>query len=192
MNIFKTPFLYLKVDFRHRILLSAVLPALLSFAVTGIIFLMEPNFTVIGNDGYFNSLTHVMTVAGGFFIASLSIILTSNQETLSATFIGRHVPVLKSDNEPLTRKRFLALLFGYLGFTSFIVAGICLIASNFGKSFGSHSFSLSYQAAKFVTIFFVNFLTANIFLNSLIGFHYLVDRLNRADPKSGFSRELPK
>lgn len=192
MRFFKTPFLFLRIEFRQRILLSIIIPILVSGLATGGIALLEPHFLVIGSGGLFDRLTQFMTICGGFFVASLSIILTSNQSTLSSNFVGQNVPILKSDREPLTRRRFLAILFGYLGFFSLLIAGISLSAILVGQSFDIESMAVSYVILKYFTIFFVLFMTTNVFANSLVGLHYLIDRLNRSDQTSSFSKQLPK
>lgn len=192
MRFFKTPFLFLRIRFRQRIVLSSVIPVLLSCLTCVGIALLEPNFNVIGANGLFDRLVNLMTVCGGFFVASLAIILTSNQNSLASTFVGTNVPTLDTDGEPLTRRRFLAILFGYLGFLSLIVAGITTGVSLIGQSSNFDTLSLYYVIAKYGSIFVVIFLVTNVFANSLVGLHYLIDRLNRSDQTSNFSKDLPK
>ena len=172
--------------------MSAIVPLIsASLAGFGVAFL-EPNFNVIGTNGLFDRLVQLMTICGGFFVASLAIILTSGQESLASTFVGSNVPELESDNEPLTRRRFLAILFGYLGFMSLLVAGISSAISTIGLSARIDPISYLYLTAKYGSIFTVTFLVTNVFSNSLGGLHYLIDRLNRSDQRSDFKNELPK
>jgi hypothetical protein len=132
MNIARAPFLFLLIHFRGKWVYALILPAIASFATTVALASLNGSVRVLGGSGLFSKLLAVMPIAGGFFVAALTVILSQSNSLLQAGFTGVEKPYLKSDGEPMSRQRFLALLFGYLSFSSFtiaaIVSGVDLIA----------------------------------------------------------------
>jgi hypothetical protein len=146
---------------------------------------------VLGPSGLFSKLLSIMPIAGGFFVAALTVILSQSNSLLQAGFSGEDKPVLKADGEPMTRQRFLALLFGYLSFSSFsitaLVAGTDLIAPSLTSQFDGKEWT----TAKGSVTFFVLFWSMQMFSCSLIGLFYLTDRLYRAPGVAKFRKDLP-
>lgn len=192
MNVLRAPFLFLLIRFRGKWIYTAVLPALSAALVTLLVTMFAGSVRVLGGAGLFSKLLAVMPIAGGFFVAALTVILSQSNSVLQAGFTGTEKPNLASDGEPMSRQRFLALLFGYLSFGSFtisaLVAGIDLIAPALVSMI-----RLDYwHIIKTITTFLVMFWSFQMFFCSLIGLFYLTDRLYRSSGVASFKRELPK
>lgn len=192
MNVLRAPFLFLAIRFRGKASYIFVMPLILTLLSISVLFYFRSSIQVLGQSGLFSKLLAIMPIAGGFFVAALTVILSQSHSILQSNFSGSDKPSLKSDEEPMTRQRFLALLFGYLSFSSFsitgIVAGIDLIAPAFRLQFNQNS----WDTVKFSTVFFVLFWTFQMFSCSLIGLYYLTDRLYRSNATATFRKELPK
>ena len=147
--------------------------------------------SVLGSSGLFTKLLAIMPIAGGFFVAALTVILSQSNSVLQAGFVGENKPELPGEAEPLTRQRFLALLFGYLSFSSFSLAGVLAGTDFIGPALKTVITTDAWFYLKVVTTFAVLFWTVQMFCCSMIGLFYLTDRLYRSRGVSKFKRELP-
>lgn len=192
MNVLRAPFLFLFIRFRGKWIYTFVLPVIGGAVITLLVTLLSGSVPVLGNSGLFSKLLAVMPIAGGFFVAALTVILSQSNSVLQAGFTGAEKPYLSSDGEPMSRQRFLALLFGYLSFSSFtiaaLVAGIDLMAPAIRSAVKIEYWSL----LRTLTTFWVMFWSFQMFFCSLIGLFYLTDRLYRSSGVASFKRDLPK
>jgi hypothetical protein len=142
---------------------------------------------VAGENGLLKLAIGLFTVAGGFFVAALTVLITNDHPTLNGYFIGDNVPSIAGEPEPLTRKRFLSLLFGYLSSCSFFIVLICSIASLYSNFFKQFKEEAWLQAGMTILGFLFTAVCLQLFLMSLLGLHYLSDRLHRSDGRSRFT-----
>jgi hypothetical protein len=191
VNIFRAPFLFLMIRFQGRWTYILTLPLLAALVLTGLIMRLGSKLSVLGPSGLFTKLLAIMPIAGGFFVAALTVILSQSNSVLQAGFVGDNQPVLDKDNEAMTRQRFLALLFGYLSFSSFTIAGILAGTDFIAPALKTLIAPNAWLYAKVLTTFGVLFWTAQMFSCSMIGLFYLTDRLYRSTGVAKFRKDLP-
>jgi hypothetical protein len=191
MNIFRAPFLFLMIRFQGRWTYILALPLLTALVLTALTVWLGSKVSVLGPSGLFTKLLAIMPIAGGFFVAALTVILSQSNSILQAGFVGDNKPVLVNDDEPMTRQRFLALLFGYLSFSSFTIAGILAGTDFIAPALRTLIEPSGWLYAKVLTTFGVLFWTSQMFWCSMIGLFYLTDRLYRSTGVAKFRKDLP-
>jgi len=191
MHIFRTPFLFLLITYPRSGVISWIIPIVLATATMAVFYFLPGEISVSGDDGFLERVITIMTISGGFFVTSLTVILTNESDIINSTFVGEGKPVISGENELLTRKRFLSLLFGYISFVSFSVVGMisaALVASHSIKmALTDKVLEVLEYGSGFVLLVFL----FQIFLFSMVGLHYLTDRLHRSDGRSRFSKPIP-
>lgn len=190
-KIILSPFKFLAVSYPGGFALAWAIPAILASFAIGLIFILDIDVQLKGEDGVLRATTSLFTVAGGFFVAALTVLITNDHPVLNGYFVGDHKPYIKYESEPLTRKRFLSLLFGYISFLSFFLVSFSILINIY--------FSLFERVSSFflkISIFYIMsaigaFAAFQVLLLSLVGLHYLTDRLHRSDGRSRFSITPP-
>jgi hypothetical protein len=88
---------------------------------------------------------------------------------------------LKGQSAPLSRQRFLALLFGYLAFSAFTlyVSGFLAILLAPGMKSLLPAHLHIWASAAFLIGY--NFWLSHLFVSTMIGLYYFTDRLQRPD-----------
>lgn len=188
MTIYTTPFLFLKVHFLQKNLVIWFIPATISLVVVSLTYWLSIDVAISGQDGLLSQLTTLLTIAGGFFVTSLTLLLTNDHPVLNSYFVGEPKPHIVSETEPLTRKRFLSLLFGYLSSLSFALVAVCLLLNLFASSLMNLFQTEIFDFAKAVAGFALVFIMLHVGSLALVGLHYLTDRLHRADGRSRFTK----
>lgn len=192
IRILRSPFTFLFVKYPGGIALAWVIPAVLSVAVVGLVLALGIDVPVTGDDGILKAAVSLFTVAGGFFVAALTVLVTNDHKILNAYFVGENKPYIKGEREELTRKRFLSLLFGYLSFASFSIVVFCLLIGVYADFFVSLQKGILRFCLSYIGGFIAAFVAFQLFLLSMVGLHYLTDRLHRSDGRSKFSVTPPK
>lgn len=133
----------------------------------------------------------LLRVLTGFFVAGLTAIASLKRKALDDTISGDSPPyVLKnSARQPLTRRQFLAGLFGYLAFLSFstYLFGIYWIGA---VPMLAEAYPYVLAVVQPIATCVVHFIVMNIFVNSLVGLFYFSEQLHRPD-NAGFKRGPP-
>lgn len=192
MHIFKTPFLFLRVSYPNATMISWIAPIIMSSSTMIVVYLLPGSINIGGADGFLERVITIMTISGGFFVTSLTVILTNESAVINGKFIGEGKPEIISEGEFLTRKRFLSLLFGYISFISFCIVGIISFSLVVSSSFRIILNDITFEILEYVSGFILLTFLFQIFLFSMVGLHYLADRLHRADGRSHFSKEIPE
>lgn len=138
-----------------------------------------------------DKLLILMSALSGFFVAALAAIATFSKESLDKVMAGTP-PTLRhgiyiSEPENLTRRRFMSLLFGYLAFCAFIYTILLISAPLFGRILEAAYSSLVKESEFFyickalmlIPAFIYCFLFFHIFTVTLLGLHYLSERMGR-------------
>lgn len=191
MHIFWTPFIFLRVIYPKAGIISWLVPICLSAGVIAISHFMPGRIKISGEDGFLERVITVMTISGGFFVTSLTVILTNESKIVNSIFVGEGKPRIKGEDELLTRKRFLSLLFGYISFISFAIVGLISFALVMSDPLKLSLTDKAYEICLYVSGFILLVFLFQIFLFSLVGLHYLTDRLHRSDGRSQFSKPIP-
>lgn len=179
------------IRFHGRWAYILVLPFITAFTLTALVVWLGAKVSVLGPSGLFTKLLAIMPIAGGFFVAALTVILSQSNSVLQAGFVGENKPVLDNDDEPMTRQRFLALLFGYLSFSSFTISGVLAGTDFIAPALRTLVEPELWLYTKVFTTFGVLFWTAQMFSCSMIGLFYLTDRLYRSSGVAKFKKDLP-
>ncbi|MBK8086012.1 MAG: hypothetical protein IPK28_20495 [Devosia sp.] len=144
----------------------------------------------------FGRSSDLLSVLTGFFVAALAAVATFGGPEMDETMPGKPPVTLDHGThvEPLSRRRFLSFLFGYLAFLS-------LFMYLFGFAFAAVQ---QYVVLAFVkdwapwtfAAFWVAFsvMAGNLISTALLGLFYLTDRIHRTNRKlsSGASSDQPK
>lgn len=173
------PLRYWKIQHPKKFVWDWILPTIGSFGLT-FALVIWPKVTGIFSVGYIPSLQNLLAVLGGFFIAALTLLTTSETKALAQPIAG--IPPVRFGNEPcaLERRRFLCLLFGYLSFSCFALYVVGLLASIIAPGF--REFAGEYRTliiAAFLIAY--NFWLSHMFVATLVGLYYFTDRLQRPD-----------
>ena len=133
------------------------------------------------------ALSALLQIMPGFYIAALAAISTFNGPNMDTELSGASVKLRAWENgelseRPLSRRRFLAYLFGYLSFLSLMlfIGGIVLLKINptvfltFWPTFAS--------VVNKIIFFFFLFFFSQMFILTLLGLFYLVDRIHWEGP----------
>lgn len=179
-----TPLKYLKIRYRSKALYGFVMPALISVALTWLVVFWADATPVFGKDGYLAGLQNLLTILGGFFIAALTLVTTADLPILKEPVSGRDPPTLPNEKAPLSRKRFLAYLFGYLSTSSFLLVGISFIANIAATKIAQSLHPIAGLAVKAVGLAAYNFWLAHVFVATMLGMFYFTERLQVSDLKS--------
>ncbi len=160
-----------------------VLPAAGSIAVTALLLAWQSPAVVFGKDGYLAQLTPILAILGGFFVAALTLITGEHSAVLQSPANATSAPILPPESVPLSRKRFLGYLFGYLAFSSFCLAGVVVVANLVAPS-AALALSPPYrECLKWAFLMAFNFWLGHVFIATLLGLFYFTERLHVADKR---------
>jgi hypothetical protein len=128
---------------------------------------------------------------GGFFIAALTVIVSQDHPLLRETMNGSKKPYIPGEGEPLTRARFLSLLFGYLSFSSFLLMAVIFSVETLAPALRNDVGHIAWTIIKVASLGIIFFWLFHMFVATMIGLHYFSDRLYRSDGKAKFGKPLP-
>lgn len=139
---------------------------------------------VFGNDGLVKQITELLKMLIGFYIAALAAVSTFPSAVLDQSLRGEPttLKVKRRGCEitvPLSRRRFLSYLFGYLAFMSlvlFIAGTVATIVVPGLKDILGNSWAVPLKA---IGLAIYLFWVYNILVATLLGLHYLSDRIHR-------------
>lgn len=183
------PFDYLRIKHEIKDRYDFIYPGIISFVLTISFFYLPVTPQIFGQEGLITSVVSTIQILTGFYIASLAAIATFNKDglddvmrgtppTLAATKQGRTIKV------PLTRRKFLCLLFGYLALLSILINLISICAKLIYPSLLSLGIGSDYYLlAKVAFVFTYFFILSNLFVTTLLGLYYMSDRIHRNDTK---------
>lgn len=134
-----------------------------------------------GAGGLLGSLQNLFAILGGFFVSALTLVATSATPGLLQPLAGYPPVKLAYERAPLTRQRFLGLLFGYLAFSSFALYAIGFLAMLLAPGMKSLLPSAFHIWVSGFFLIAYNFWLSHLFVSTLIGLYYFTDRLQRPD-----------
>ncbi|MBQ4676137.1 hypothetical protein H9X88_24310 [Aeromonas hydrophila] len=142
------------------------------------VFLPQP-LSFIGKDSVISLSNGILQILSGFYIASMAAVSTFNREGMDDLMEGSDIPMLRG--EPLSRRSFLSYLFGYLAFMSIVMyfaGGLAQLASG-----TIHSFCIEHPYGKVALATLYLLVLWNILFTTVLGMHFLIDRIHRSKPK---------
>jgi len=133
----------------------------------------------------FSDINTFMGILVGFYIAALAAVSSFSNKNLDQAMKGRP-PVLISrrkgekSEEVLTRRRFLSILFGYCAAIAIILYVLGVLRQNLTLNVIIPK-EWSYCVNFFNEIFYMCYLWLifSLLVTSLLGLHYLIDRIHR-------------
>lgn len=191
IKILTSPFKFLFVVYPGGHTLSCILPLILSSVTVYLTIFLDLDIPITGDDGILKAAIGIFTISGGFYVAVLAVFAATNDKMLNSYFVGDKKPFIRGENEDLTRKRFLSLLFGYLAFLSFALVTVSSIVTVYKGAYLKLEPSQFKTIAPYVLGYIGSFLAYQLFLLSLVGLYYLTDRLHRADGRATFKSVPP-
>ncbi|UXC90114.1 hypothetical protein EGM87_13790 [Sphingobium sp. RSMS] len=178
-----TPFRYLTLQHRSKVLYDVVLPVAGSAILTALLVALPKPVTIIGEKGYLAQLQTLLTILAGFFIAALTMITTDKSGLLAQPVGGLEPPRLPGHKEPLSRRRFLAYLFGYLSSASIVLVVFAVLGNLVGVQISQLLRGDFHAIAKIVFLVVFNFWLCHLGIATLLGLFYFTERLQIGDPE---------
>ncbi|MGS0675670.1 hypothetical protein [Shewanella sp. 125m-1] len=173
------PMSYIGIKHSEKRWFDIIIPSILAVLVSIIIFNLPKPIALIGKDSLISLVNGILQILSGFYIASMAAVATFQREGMDEKMEGRP-PKLKGI--PLTRRNFLTYLFGYLAFMSiamYFIGGFIQLSAS----------SISYWTAdlhaliKVICVTFYLFVVCNIMTTTVLGMHFLIDKIHREKPK---------
>lgn len=180
-----TPLLYLKLENKSLSVHTWGFPLLLAVFISIIAVILPESVNVYGDNGLIRSINQLLSILVAFYIASLAAIATFKSDVLDDKFAGEAVKLTvkrsgKTQTEELTRRKFLSLLFAYCAFVAmavFCAGELAILLKNNITEIIQHDLTL--EVAKIIFMFFYAFALSNLLSTTLLGLHYLADRIHR-------------
>lgn len=164
-----------------------IFPAVLAVLLVIILIFLPKVSPIFGEKGFLASLQNILAIIGGFFIAALTLVTSDKSEILTSKIGGKYPPTL--NNEVLSRKRFLAYLFGYLSFSSFAILGVTILANMIVAGLAVWMSDGAIYWSKIAFISFIGFWLGHIVISTLLGLYYFTERLHISDKYVIFDAE---
>ncbi len=184
MKIF-TPLLYLKLRNGGLNAHTWWFPLALAVFINIFAQFLPEGINVYGSDGLIRSINQLLSVLVAFYIASLAAIATFKSDHLDSKFAGKPMELTvirsgKEETEELSRRRFLCFLFAYCAYVAlvlFCVGEIAILFKGNLSAFFTEGWCLEF--GKLLFMFLYTFTISNLLSSTLLGLHYLADRIHR-------------
>lgn len=185
-KLFK-PLDYIRIKHSEKLWFDAILPAILATLCAVCLYMLPKPIAFIGKDGVISLVNGILQILSGFYIASMAAVATFQKDGMDDQMEGmppklkiikRKKPIYKN----LTRREFLTYLFGYLAFMSilmYFVGGFVQLTS------GSISIVTAemHLWIKYVLVGLYMFVVFNILCTTILGMHFMIDKIHRPKPK---------
>jgi len=179
-----TPLNYLRIQYSQRCLFNIIIPLLITtLLLSGLIVLPKP-INIFGNNGLISVITGFIQILVGFYIAALAAVATFQKEGLDSLLAGEGATLLVQrqgikKNIQLTRRKFVCYLFGYLAFLGIALYFIGSISNLISESLKVAIPVSCFFITKWLFVFCYLFASSNLIITTLLGLHYLTDRIHR-------------
>lgn len=137
--------------------------------------------SLFGDKGLVDSLNSLFSVLIGFYIAALAAVATFQNIILDELMRGR-APTIRvyrqgaAFDTPLTRRRFLVILFGYCSFLSIALFSFGVASKLAAPSFAGSSLAPTIKVAWLALYLWM---ASSLLITTILGLHYLIDRMHR-------------
>ncbi|HGW4086770.1 TPA: hypothetical protein ACNIDP_004656 [Klebsiella michiganensis] len=183
------PFKYLLIKHDDKKWFDLIIPLGLAGVLSFAYYCLDKPFALVASGGLVPQVNSLLQMLIGFYIASLAAIATFGNESIDEIMAGTP-PTLKMKQRgewqeiPLTRRRFLCYLFGYLALMSIILYLVGVLATLLGYSGADFFKTLSGMGRmvilKAVLLFIYLFFLINLVLTTLLGLYYLSVRIHES------------
>ncbi len=180
-----SPLSYLRIRHKVKVIYDWLLPIILATICTLAYWRLPYKPALYGTNGFISYISDIIKFLSPFYIASLAAISTFSNENIDETMIGD--PCLlktkiknNSKNIELTRRQFLCYLFGYLSLISLFLYFFAYIA-DISRQNIAHCIPVDIQIyIKYLFIWFYLFCFYNMIISTLLGLHYLSNRIHKS------------
>lgn len=156
-----------------------VIPGVAATCLSSLLMLWPNVGGLTGDGGLLPRLQDPLAIAGGFFVAALTLVTADRSELMKSPVIGPNPPTLAG--EVLSRRRFLSFLFGYLSFTAFALVAVALLADLMAPGLRGMLGARGTVAAKVAFLIPFTFWLAHMATSTLLGLYYFTERLQVSD-----------
>lgn len=163
-----------------------IYPTVFFVFVFGGFQLWGDQFIAFDKEKLIGDMNALMGILVGFYIAALAAVSSFSNENLDKVMTGRTpilITVRKGDEikEKLTRRRFLAIIFGYCAILAIIlyVFGVLQIHLTVTQPTALWAQTVVSVAGQAVWGLYV-WIISSLLVVTLLGLHYLVERMHRA------------
>ncbi|MBK1717551.1 hypothetical protein CKO27_07835 [Thiocystis violacea] len=179
-----TPVRYLRIQHPAKRLLDVIVPALMAGLATACLMLLPYPVRLLGDSGLISVFTDLLQILVGFYIAALAAVATFDRPGMDAPLDGEPARLIERRNGALvpvnlSRRRFLSMMFGYLSFLGLVLyfwgALAGLLAENLRDTIPVEIYVFAVPACLFLYLFWI----CNLLVTTLLGLHYLSDRIHR-------------
>ncbi|WP_369613765.1 hypothetical protein [Marichromatium sp. PS1] len=144
-------------------------------------FIWGSDFFSFDKKGLVEGVNSLMGVLVGFYIASLAAVSSFESENLDSVMKGRPLTLKvfrhgAVEIEALTRRRFLAVIFGYCAIISIALYVFGLVYLNVSAHF--HGYLYCFFKVFAWAVYF--WMISSLLVVTLLGLHYLVERMHRS------------
>lgn len=185
-KLFK-PLDYIRIKHAEKLWFDAVLPAILAIVCAACLYALPKPVALIGKDGIISLVNGILQILSGFYIASMAAVATFQKEGMDDKMEGIPPKIKvkkrgKKVDKLLSRREFLTYLFGYLAFMSilmYFVGGFVQLTS------GNIAILTAGMAAWFKYVFVALYMFAvfNILCTTILGMHFMIDKIHRPKQK---------
>ena len=157
---------------------------LFGFGYVGYQFCGEGTILIEGTE-VIREINRLMGILVGFYIAALAAVASFRSDTLDKVLSGRPVRLAnarqgREKQEILTRRRFLAVLFGYCASLSICLYIVGAVESHFAIGAEAEAWlRQTLLASREVILALYAWALSSLLVVTFLGLHYLVERMHR-------------
>ncbi len=188
-----SPLSYLKIKHSEKNVYDIYAPICASLVLTILLFCLPVSVQIFGSSGIVSRLLNLIAILSGFYIAALAAVATFDRPSMDEVMPGPPLNLERKKGknirkEPLTRRRFLSIMFGYLSMLSISIYLIGVLSLTFAENIKLITYNIdsSETLTKVVAYIFIllfSFLVCQLVSITSLGIYYLSDRIHREDPK---------
>lgn len=134
------PFEYLRINDPNKRAVDWLIPLIFTIPTVALLVFLQPKVNVYGDKGFIQGLTQFVQTLPGFYIAALAAIVTFSSGRMD-DLIPEPTPTVQEMSRgrlnaiPLTRRRFLSMMFAFLTAESFLLVLLGIAGTTFAPTF---------------------------------------------------------
>ena len=162
------------------------IPFVMSFLsiIIAIFLPIKPYF--FGINGLIPAVTGLLQILTGFFIASLAAVATFDKKDMDEIMLGTPPTMVKTvdgkkTNDPLTRRRFLCYLFGYLSLLSLFLYFAGSLSPFVSDNVKALMPNKAFLITRYLSLSLYLFLVYQLLTITLLGLYYMAHKIHCND-----------
>jgi hypothetical protein len=192
VRIWLAPVRYYQITHSGKLMRDWIAPSLVA-AVTAVLVLINLKTIKIFERGLIDDFNPMLAMLAGLYIAALTAVASLPNRNLDRLIQGDTptIPVLERGTiyqVELTRRRYLSLLFGFLAYLCIFAYLVGIVAKHTAPLLSPLIPADVATWVNFGGLFGYFFLIASILIHSIVGIHYLQERIHRASSKPDAQR----